>query len=187
MSGDGYGCATAAAPLTLITAFLRLASSSTFGRSARPRGRHVRLQDRHMADDEARMGWRSISAITRINMLTGRSCLTAARAIGPGRDRRNSVAAELLRQHDADADRARVRFRSATTSAAGSSGSTGLTIATADGRVAPPPHSSVVAVQGKAEMKIAPSMPSFHRRHRRHRWRSASSAHCAGRFGVFAS
>src|SRR6202158_3141440 len=81
MSGKGYGSRDSVqAPLTLITAFGRLASSSTFGRSAQGcggaggegggkmarwsvmerggawGGRHARLHDPQMVDDESRVG-----------------------------------------------------------------------------------------------------------------------------------
>ena len=115
MSGNGYGLRDSVqAPLTLITAFGRFASSSTFGRSAQGCGgaggtRGCRMPRWSMMNRVS--GWRSISAVpasrlSQHSMLTGKSWRTAARRI---RSRPGSSGSRpaLLRQHDADSDRAR--------------------------------------------------------------------------------
>src|SRR3989442_5741751 len=67
MSGNGYGSLDSVqAPLTLITAFLRLASSSTFGRSAQGSGGGGGALGWRMARwsmTKRVSGWRSISAV----------------------------------------------------------------------------------------------------------------------------
>jgi len=82
MSGNGYGCCdNVHASLTLITAFVRFASSSTFGRSALGRGgaggtRGYGIPRWSMMNRVS--GWRSISAVptsrlSQNSTLTGRS------------------------------------------------------------------------------------------------------------------
>src|SRR6516165_986482 len=90
MSGNGYGSwDRVQAPLTLITAFGRLASSSTFGRSAQGCGgaggtRGCMMPRWSMMNRVS--GWRSMSAVPasklpQHRMLTGKSWRTAARRI----------------------------------------------------------------------------------------------------------
>jgi len=90
MSGNGYASRDSVqAPLTLISAFLRLAKSSTFGRSAHGCGgaggvrgyrmprwsmmKHVSGRDRSTPCPHP--------GCPQHNMFTGKSCLTAARAV----------------------------------------------------------------------------------------------------------
>ncbi len=142
MSGKGYGSRdNVQAPLTLITAFGRLASSSTFGRSAQGCGgaggtRGCMMPRWSMMKRVS--GWRSMMAmpasrLPQHSMLTGKSWRTAARRM---RSRPGSVGSRpasfviMMRIPTAPG----VFFQSATTSAtAGSSGSTGLTMASRPG------------------------------------------------------
>jgi len=133
MSGYGYGFwDSVQAPLTLITAFGRRASSSTFGRSVQGCGgaggtRGCKMPRWSMMNRVS--GWRSIRAapasrLSQHRMLSGKSYRTAG-ACDPVETRVIGRALVLLRQHDADSDRAGVFFHSATTSAtSGLSGST---------------------------------------------------------------
>jgi hypothetical protein len=136
MSGKGYGSRDSVqAPLTLITAFRRLARSSTFGRSAQGCGAAGGVRGCMMARWSMMnrvSGWRSMSAapastLPQHSMLTGKSYRTAARRI---RSRPGSFGSRpasfviMIRMPTVPG----VFFQSAMTSAtAGSSGSTGLT------------------------------------------------------------
>src|SRR5215475_7119575 len=90
MSGNGYGCFDRVqAPVILITAFLRLASSTTFGRSAQAFGGAGGtlgwLMPMWSMMNRA-LGWRSISAVPASTLpqnktLTGKSALLAAAMI----------------------------------------------------------------------------------------------------------
>src|ERR1700736_408637 len=115
MSGKGYGSRDSVqAPLTLITAFGRLASSSTFGRSVQGCGGAGGVRGCMMARWSMMnrvSGWRSMSAapasrLPQHSMLTGRSHRTAARR-DPVEARVVRIASRLLRHHDPDADGAR--------------------------------------------------------------------------------
>src|SRR5213595_2691706 len=142
ISGKGYGSRDSVqAPLTLITAFGRLASSSTFGRSVHgSRGaggtRGCKMPRWSMMNRVS--GWRSMSAapastLPQHSMLTGKSYRTAARRIrsSPGWfGSRPASFVIMIRMPTAPG----VFFQSAMTSAtAGSSGSTGLTRANRPG------------------------------------------------------
>src|SRR6516162_5230282 len=90
ISGNGNGSRDSVqAPLTLITAFLRLARSSTFGRSAQGCGGAGGVRGCRIARWSIMKrvsGWRSInvmpaSTLPQHSMLTGKSCFTAARAM----------------------------------------------------------------------------------------------------------
>ena len=94
--GNGYGSRDSVqAPLTLITQFGRLASSSTFGRSAQGSGgaggtRGCRMPRWSMMNRVS--GWRSISAVpasrlSQHRMLSGKSSEPPRAQSGRGRDR----------------------------------------------------------------------------------------------------
>src|SRR5207344_2749755 len=90
MSGKGYGLRDSVqAPLTLITTFGRLASSSTFGRSAQG-----------CAGAGGTRGCR----MPRWSMM---NIVSSGRAQDPVEARVVRLALRLFRQHDADSDRAR--------------------------------------------------------------------------------
>ena len=107
-------CDSVQAPLTLITAFLRLASSSTFGSSAHGCGgaggtRGCRMPRWSMMKRVS--GWRSISAVPASRLSQHMQVDRKVVAHGGARDaveaRVVGRAPVLLGQHDADADRAR--------------------------------------------------------------------------------
>ena len=118
MSGNGYGfCDSVQAPLTLITAFSRSASSSTFGRSTHGccgagGVRGCRIARWSMMNRAS--GWRSINAAPASTFpqaqYVNRKVVLYGRAQDAVDARVIRLAFRLLRHHDANADRARCLF-----------------------------------------------------------------------------
>src|SRR6266516_3979609 len=112
MSWKGYGCRDSVqAPLTLITAFGRLASSSTFrevGPGLRRCGRHARLHDAQMVDDESRVGMAIDQRSARVQVAPAQDVDRKVVANGCAQDaveaRVARLALRLLRQDDPDTD-----------------------------------------------------------------------------------